>query len=179
MKLLSRRAGVLPLCSLAPLRSADLAPSTPFPVSPSLRYFQLSLTATAELISTHFTRRTNGPISLFQDAIAGSSFDRPPYLRQTEGEREGERAFPIGRIIGSCALLTMCRRRRRRRMTYYLRLVSRARWIGAKSRFIWRSRGAGEDVGEGKRLKRGRRGERNDFIDRVARCGLMRIRARV
>ena len=63
-------------------------------------------------------------------------------------------------------------------MTYYLRLVSRARWIGAKSRFIWRSRGAGEDVGEGKRLKRGR-GERNDFIDRVARCGLMGIRARV
>ena len=70
-----------------PLRSADLAPSTPFPASPSLRYFQLSLTATAELISTHFTRRTNGPISLFQDAIAGSSFDRPPYLRQTEGGR--------------------------------------------------------------------------------------------
>ena len=63
-----------------PLRSADLAPSTPFPVSPSLRYFQLSLTATAELISTHFTRRTNGPISLFQDAIAGS-VGRPPYLR--------------------------------------------------------------------------------------------------
>ena len=64
-----------------PLRSADLAPSTPSPVSPSLRYFQLSLTATAELISTRFTRRTDGPISLFQDAIAGSSFDRPPYLR--------------------------------------------------------------------------------------------------
>ena len=76
-----------------PLRSADLAPSTPFPVSPSLRYFQLSLTATAELISTHFTRRTNGPISLFQDAIAGSSFDRPPSL---SSGREGS-----SRSVGS------------------------------------------------------------------------------